>query len=461
MSTPKNLILNYSAQDIEVLEGLEPVRRRPAMYIGGSDENAMHHLVAELLDNAMDEAVEGQANRIELKVEANGAVTVQDNGRGIPIEPHPKFKDKTALEVVMTMLHSGGKFTNKIYNTSGGLHGVGLSVVNALSDYLLVEIARDKTLYVQEFAKGKAIGKLKNKGPVRRRGTKIKFHPDPEIFGTKSCFHPDQLYRMARSKAFLFKGVEIRWQCDPSLISKLKNTPQEEKLHFPGGLRDFLSNSLNGKSKIIDSSFTGETNLNGNNGRVEWALAWPEKDESSLVSYCNTVITPEGGTHETGLRSALSKGLKTYAELVGNKQGAIITADDILGSTWGIISVFIPDPEFQGQTKNKLTNPRVARSIENSVKDHFDHFLSGNPSAANKLLEHFAAGAEDRLRRKQTRETARKTATRKLRLPGKLADCSNGSSEGTEIFLVEGDSAGGSAKSARNRETQAILPLRG
>ncbi len=461
MSTPKNLILNYSAQDIEVLEGLEPVRRRPAMYIGGSDENAMHHLVAELLDNAMDEAVEGQANRIELKVEANGAVTVQDNGRGIPIEPHPKFKDKTALEVVMTMLHSGGKFTNKIYNTSGGLHGVGLSVVNALSDYLLVEIARDKTLYVQEFAKGKAIGKLKNKGPVRRRGTKIKFHPDPEIFGTKSCFHPDQLYRMARSKAFLFKGVEIRWQCDPSLISKLKNTPQEEKLHFPGGLRDFLSNSLNGKSKIIDSSFTGETNLNGNNGRVEWALAWPEKDESSLVSYCNTVITPEGGTHETGLRSALSKGLKTYAELVGNKQGAIITADDILGSTWGIISVFIPDPEFQGQTKNKLTNPRVARSIENSVKDHFDHFLSGNPSAANKLLEHFSAVAEDRLRRKQTRETARKTATRKLRLPGKLADCSNGSSEGTEIFLVEGDSAGGSAKSARNRETQAILPLRG
>ncbi|NKB22471.1 MAG: DNA topoisomerase IV subunit B [Alphaproteobacteria bacterium] len=452
---------NYSAQDIEVLEGLEPVRRRPAMYIGGSDERAMHHLAAELLDNSMDEAVAGHANWIEFVLASDSTVTIRDNGRGIPIDPHPKFKDKSALEVVMTTLHSGGKFSNKVYDTSGGLHGVGLSVVNALSDQMTVEVARDKTLYVQEYSKGTPQGKLQNKGPVRRRGTTVMFHPDPEIFGTKPRFRPNTLFKMARSKAYLYKGVEIRWSCAPDLIGEKDDTPEKTVLHFPGGLSDYLATRLDGRDTIIANSFSGEAKLNGKGGRVEWALAWPEDGEGSLVSYCNTVPTPDGGTHEAGLRAALTKGLKSYAELAGNKRGGIITGDDVIGGAWGVLSVFVPDPEFQGQTKDRLTTTNVARNVENSLKDHFDHFLSGDPAAANILLERVIERADDRLKRRQAKETARKSATRRLRLPGKLADCAKGSSEGTEIFLVEGDSAGGSAKSARNRNTQAILPLRG
>ena len=452
---------SYSAQDIEVLEGLEPVRRRPAMYIGGSDERAMHHLAAELLDNSMDEAVAGHANWIEFELASEGTVTIRDNGRGIPVDSHPKFKDKSALEVVMTTLHSGGKFSNKVYDTSGGLHGVGLSVVNALSDQMTVEVARDKILYVQEYSKGAPLGKLENKGPVRRRGTTVKFHPDPEIFGAKSRFRPNMLFKLARSKAYLYQGVEIRWSCAPDLIGDKDDTPEKTTLHFPGGLSDYLATRLDGRDTIIDNAFSGEAKLTGKGGRVEWALAWPEDGEGSLVSYCNTVPTPEGGTHEAGLRTALTKGLKTYAELAGNKRGSIITSDDVVGGAWGVLSVFVPDPEFQGQTKERLTTTNVARNVESSLKDHFDHFLSGDPAAANILLERVIERADDRLKRRQAKETARKSATRRLRLPGKLADCAKGSSEGTELFLVEGDSAGGSAKSARNRKTQAILPLRG
>ncbi len=450
----------YDASSIEVLEGLEPVRKRPGMYIGGTDERALHHLVAEVLDNSMDEAVAGHATRIEVELHEGDTVTIRDNGRGIPVDPHPKFPDKSALEVILCTLHAGGKFGGKAYQTSGGLHGVGISVVNALSDHVRVEVARDRKLHVQEFSRGIPTGPLHPGGAApNRRGTSVTFHPDADIFGALH-FKPARMMKMARSKAYLFSGVEIRWK---SAIPD-GDMPQEATFHFPGGLADYLGETLGGAVTYSDRPFAGKVGFAekfDQPGSVEWAINWTPVRDGFTQSYCNTVPTPEGGTHESGFWAAILKGIRAYGERINNRRARDITREDLLSGGCALVSCFIREPEFVGQTKDRLATTEAGRLVEGAVRDHFDNWLAADTRAAGAILDFLVLRAEERMRRRQEKDTQRKTATKKLRLPGKLTDCTSKDRAGTELFIVEGDSAGGSAKGARRRETQALLPLKG
>ena len=453
---------NYSAKDIEVLEGLAPVRKRPGMYIGGTDETAYHHLANEIIDNCMDEVVAGEASEITVILNKNGSLTIMDNGRGIPIDKHPK-KNKTALEVVMTTLHSGGKFKEDgVYTTSAGLHGVGLSVVNALSSKMKVEVFKKKKIYFQDYSRGKPLNKLIQKGSSSiASGTRVTFLPDDEIFGKDLKFIPSRIYETCRNKAFLFKGVKINWECDKSLLNRKDSIPNKDTLFYPEGLEQYLRSELENAKTIHDkpSSLKGE--FEEKKGKVEFVIQWHDNKNNFTRSFANTVPTVNGGTHESGFRAGIAKAIRKYAKLKNNKTVIKASQDDIFNNASYIISIFIGNPEFEGQTKNKLSSAFVLKYCDQTVSTLFEDWLNRNAKAAKSIINFIEEKIRERNLYELNDNVERQTSFRKIRLPGKLADCASDKTEGTELFIVEGDSAGGSAKQARDRYTQAILPLRG
>ncbi|MDR1696660.1 MAG: type IIA DNA topoisomerase subunit B [Rickettsiales bacterium] len=458
---------SYSASDIQVLEGLEPVRLRPGMYIGGTDEKAWHHLPIEILDNAVDEAVAGFAKKITVNLIDARTIEITDDGRGVPVDEHPKYPGKSALEIIFSTLHSGGKFDNSVYKTSGGLHGVGAAVVNALSESTTVVSARDGYFWELNFSRGNTVGTLQRGAATREHGTRVRFTIDEQIFGASAAFRPVKIFRMARAKAFLSRGVKIDWICNPALLTDDMGVPAAATFYYPNGVADFLAERTADAPKIFPKIFSGVVDFPDDVGRAEWAMTiltdenGAASDDGFMASYCNTIATIDGGTHEQGFRAAIAKGLRNYGEKINNKASALITADDVFDSAAAIISVFYKSPQFLGQTKEKLSNPEIARYVERAVSDPWEMFLASDPRTANALLDFVNNLAAARIKTKQVKDIARKTPTKRARMPAKLADCSKHGVDGTELFIVEGESAGGTAKQARDRATQAIMPLRG